>query len=239
MALTSRRRAPVAVVLGLVALVLALVAVSAGPGRAAGLTKGKVKKIATAVATKVFDTELTKRAPGLTVGDSAKLGGVPASAYVRTGTYQIAIPPSAWFPTTVTGQVIRNVNGTQVMTPNVAAYAFVLNFTAPSAAEGRRLQLTKVRYCFNAAGNIQLDEETLGAYRYTNGQGAAVGTQVHNTELNISTSGCRVIPAAIVLASQDTVSLVIKLDATGGTSTFLGGVTAQFEPTTQPVDPIS
>lgn len=70
-------RPSAAMVVAIVALIAALV----GSAIAGGvITKTKVKKISKNVA----DAQITARAPGLSVADSARLGGVPASGYTHS-----------------------------------------------------------------------------------------------------------------------------------------------------------
>lgn len=222
-------------VISLVALVIALVATPVGQSVAGGLTTGTVKKIAK----KVVAKKLKKDAPGLTVGNANQLGGVPAAGYAKNGTFQVSIPPVAWLPGSATQIVNRSTNTLGATISNAGNAGFLLNLPLPSAVNGVRMRLTKVRYCFTASATGHLTTETLSVFNYQGGSGAQAVPPV-TTSFDAQTAGCRVISASIVLGAQDNAALSVVFTTTApNVPISLGAVTAQFEPTTQPVDPVS
>jgi hypothetical protein len=92
----------------MVVAILALIAAISGTAVAGGLlTKKNVNKL------------ITKRAPGLSVGDSAKLGGAPANAYE---------PRPQWAFVNRFGTVLAQSGGISVNATNASVGQFFLDF---------------------------------------------------------------------------------------------------------------
>jgi hypothetical protein len=229
----SSRRAASTLSIVLLALVLAATA-SAGSSAAGSLTSGAVRKIAK----KVVAKQLKKAAPALSVGNADRLGGVPASDYARNGIYQVSVPPIAWQAGSATQTLVRSTNTVTASIPNAGNAGFLLTLPVPSAVNGVRMRLTKLRYCYTASATGHLTTETLSVVNYQAGQGTiAGGPQV--TSFDAQTPGCRVVSASVVLSAQDNVVLSVTFaTTTSSVSVGLGAVTAQFEPTTLPADAI-
>jgi len=250
---TTPRTPSAPLVISLLALVVALVWTPAGQGFASGLSKGAVKKIAA----KVADRAISRAAPGLVVGratqadkatraeradraaDADALGGVPASGYARRGAFQVFYSPNTWLPYQSTDQLTRTLNGTQVTISTLGSRTYAAVLSQPISANGTRLRLTKIRYCFNVSSSIPLASESALLYSYTAGIGSAEGTAVTNSGLNVQTPGCRVVTADLVPSAQGGVTFVITVNPTTVGSFVLGGITAEFEPTDQPLAPLS
>ena len=232
---TSRRAVSAPLVISLIALVIALVATPVGQSVAGGLTKGTVKKIAK----KVVAKQLKTSAPGLTVGNANQLGGVPAAGYAKNGIYQVSLPPIAWVPGSATQIVNRSTNTLGANISNAGNAGFLLTLPVPSAVNGVRMRLTKVRYCYTASATGHLVSESLGVFNYQGGAGAVVAPPVTNA-FDAQAPGCRVVSADVVLGAQDNAVLSVQFNTTtSSVNVGLGAVTAQFEPTTQPADPVS
>lgn len=205
---------------------------------AKALTKKTVKKIAT----KVAAAEIAKQAPTLTVaraGDADKLGGTPASGFARRGTLVVAVPPAAWLASAASGDnIIHSLNTADVSALNSGQRGYTIPVTVPSAANGQKLRLTRLRYCLSPDAGTALTREVLKGFHYVNGAGTQLAGAIDNV-VNVSVAGCRVIAADIVLGPQDALSFSISIDEPGSPAgADLGAVTAQFEPTDQAAEPI-
>jgi hypothetical protein len=109
MGIPFRRLPSPAMVVAVVAVILAL------GGSAFAALGGKDKKKVRSIA----DQEISKKASGLSVADSAKLGGVPASGYNQGGGHTLFGTKSGANPST--GNLVLNIPGIGSVTMDCAA----------------------------------------------------------------------------------------------------------------------
>ncbi len=241
---TLRGRVSPALVIALVSLVVAVGATPAGQAVAGGLTKTTVKRIA--------DKQIKKKASGLSVKhastattatsatNSTQLGGVPASSYVQKGVSELAFGPAGWVEgrSSDSGDVLHATNSTFVSHSTMGVRNFVMPLTVPSAADGRRVRIVSLRYCYTATAQAHLVQEAMDARSYDGGSGSATSQLIFHI-LDLADDSCRLIPLGWVLGPHDGMDLEISFDWSSSSSINLGGVEIQYEPTNDPATPLA